>query len=86
MRTIQMLKTSLAAFVMAVGVAACGGEDTSNNPGGGGTTTTETCSHSYECINGACACASGPRKDSSCCDPDTCSGGNACNSFCNVCS
>lgn len=87
MRATQIFRTTFTALALALtcGLAACGGEDDSGN-NNNSSSTSETCSHSYECVNGSCACSSGPRKDSSCCDPDSCSGGNACNSYCNVCS
>jgi hypothetical protein len=75
---------SIAAFLFLA--AACGGGG-GDSGGAGGGSSQQTCSHQFGCINGNCSCSDGPKKGSSCCDPDdsTCTQ-NKCDSFCQHCS
>lgn len=78
-----MLRNVLIAFALSFtfGVlAGCGpGEMTS-------TSSSQTCQQKYDCINGNCKCTEGPKKDSSCCDPnDSQCSTNKCDTFCRYC-
>lgn len=83
MRATNLFKTGLAALMLSLGVSACGGDEGGNS---GGSSSVQSCSHSYDCVNGSCMCSSGPRKNSSCANPEVSSDSSACSNFCNVCS
>ncbi|MHB8872752.1 MAG: hypothetical protein ACYC8T_03600 [Myxococcaceae bacterium] len=82
------MKTILAAAVLSFAVMACGGgtESGTGSGGGGGSSSSQTCKENHACINGSCRCTEGPKKDSSCCDPDstTCTT-NKCDTYCKYC-
>jgi hypothetical protein len=86
MRSTQLFQTLFVPLAFAFSLSACGGEENSNN-NNNQQQQQQTCSHSWQCENGSCVCTSGPRKDNSCCHPDSCgSDSNNCDSYCNVCS
>lgn len=70
------------ALISLFALAACGGTEPSNT----NTSSSETCTQRFGCVNGSCTCSEGPKKDSSCCDPDDsqCTV-NKCNTFCRYC-
>ena len=83
----------LALVLASLGLFACssssGDDGKGGSPGGqtGGTESTQTCTKHWGCVGGSCACADGPNKDKTCCDPatDGCSGPTNCDDFCKVC-
>ncbi|MFT3710292.1 MAG: hypothetical protein QM817_21910 [Archangium sp.] len=78
-----MLRNLLIAFTLSFGLglafSACGPEQSSSS-------SSQTCTQKYDCINGNCKCTEGPKKDSSCCDPnDSQCTNNKCDTFCKYC-
>lgn len=79
-----MLKFALVAGLLGMTLTlmpSCGGDDEGDSSGG------SDCRREYGCINGACVCTSGPKKDQSCGDPeDSSCTTNKCTSYCEFCS
>lgn len=75
---VSNMKRIALGFLLSLTVG-CGGTEM--------TSTSQTCTQKYECTNGSCECTEGPKKNSSCCDPDstTCTT-NKCNTYCKYCS
>ena len=74
---------TLTSCLFALSFVACGGTE---GPSSTTTSTMQTCTTRHACINGSCRCSEGPRKDSSCCDPDDSSCTvNKCPAFCEYC-
>ncbi|MBL8916273.1 MAG: hypothetical protein JNM17_36570 [Archangium sp.] len=77
-----MLRNVLIAFALSFtfGVlAGCGPEMTSSS-------SSQTCTQKYDCLNGSCKCTEGPKKDSSCCNPnDSQCTTDKCDTFCRYC-
>lgn len=77
-----MLRVSLFAAALSLSFFACGAPESSTTT----TTTSQTCNERHECINGACQCTEGPKKGSSCCDPnDSSCSTNKCDTYCKYC-
>lgn len=73
------LKRGIAVLSLGFAMAACGSSSSSG-------TTGSTCTGSYACTNGACACSGGGHDGSSCCDPsDSSCTTNKCDTYCKTC-
>lgn len=76
-----MKRIALSAL-FALALAACGAPQGTNTT----TSSSQTCNERHLCINGSCKCTEGPKKDSTCCDPDDSSCTfNKCDTFCRYC-
>ena len=84
----KRLFTWIGAFALALstGTTACGGDD--GGGGGDGGSSSQSCTHEYQCTNGACECKTSGKSGTSCCDPDDCGEDNSnnCEKVCEVCS
>ncbi|MFO0596733.1 MAG: hypothetical protein U0228_15555 [Myxococcaceae bacterium] len=77
----KSLKFFAVSLALGFTLAACGPEMTNTS-----TSSSQTCDEKHQCINGACTCTAGPKKDSSCCDPtDSSCTTNKCDTFCKYC-
>lgn len=89
-RSVVALATS--ALFLSLPLACSGGDDgktsspSSSGPSSSSTSSSQTCHTPYLCVGGACKCTGGPKKDQSCCDPESgsCSG-DGCDSVCQYC-
>lgn len=68
-----------------------GGTGGGSNGNGSGTSSSSSssCTKEFQCINGSCKCTNeGPKKGSSCCDPDdsSCASSSSnCDTYCKNC-
>lgn len=77
-----MIRLTLSSVALAFSLFACGGSEPTSTT----TSSSQTCNTRHACINGSCRCSEGPKKDSSCCDPDDSSCTvNKCDTFCRYC-
>jgi hypothetical protein len=81
-------RAPLAAGALFLSLAlGCGGSSSPSPQDGG--SSSQTCTEQHACVNSACKCSEGPKKDQSCCNPDDSSCSNSstrCDEFCKVCS
>lgn len=76
-----MMRLTLSSALLALSLFACGPDQTNTTM-----SSSETCNTRHACINGSCKCSEGPKKDSSCCDPnDSSCTVNKCDTFCRYC-
>ena len=77
-----MIRLTLSSCLLALSFFACGPD----NGGNTNMSSSQTCMTRHGCINGSCTCSEGPKKDSSCCDPnDSSCTVNKCDTFCRYC-
>jgi len=81
----KIMRNITLAFLVLLASACADDEGGSSSGSDGSSSSSETCERDWSCLNGSCECTNEGVEGDSCCDPDECSGSDACDVRCEVC-